>query len=249
MNTTEINKHLTEILTKIFKNPLIFVSEADVHKLVMNELMKIDELNPDNLVDTACTIGSSGNGVSSEKYKTMLMHSEYGHQNLPKARSDIVILNKKDVAEIDNPLDLNKKENEGENRWLTPDYIFEFGTEKSANSIKVFKTHLKNDLKKISKSKKMGYIIHIQRNYYVSEGKRQENNIAKYEEYAKAFMGEIKDYSKDKIKIVIAIIDVGGTVRKVYGKVRLITNPFGSNPKFERIGLDSVQTEISKLLK
>ena len=45
MTTIEINDHLSKILTIICKNPLIFVSEVDIHKLTMYELMKINELN------------------------------------------------------------------------------------------------------------------------------------------------------------------------------------------------------------
>lgn len=121
--------------------------------------MRIDELNPDKyLYETGCTIGMSSKGESSEKYKTMLLHKEYGHANHSWARSDIVILNSSDIKNIDDPINLKQGD-----EWLTPEYIFEFGTEKSATSVTTFFEHLKNDFKKIVEASKQGYLIHIHR--------------------------------------------------------------------------------------
>jgi len=135
----KINEVLSDILNYICKNPLIFVSETDIHSLVMEELMKIPELKSSRLYPTNSTIGLNKQGKPSKiKYKTMAVHKEYGHHDIPNARSDIVILNPQEIVKINDPLNLkvNKK-------WIVPDYIFEFGTEKAAGSEGIFKENKK----------------------------------------------------------------------------------------------------------
>jgi len=142
--------------------------------------MKIPELKYTHLYQTNATIGKNRNDqVSKISYKTMAVHKEYGHPDIPNARSDIVILNPNDILEIDDPLDLKVRK-----KWIVPDYIFEFGTEKAAGSETVFKEHLENDIEKACKSNKRGYIIHIQRNMCESEGELLKNNRSKYEGYS-----------------------------------------------------------------
>jgi hypothetical protein len=253
INNPKINEHLVKALTFICKNPLIFVSETDIHQLVMRELMTIDELNPDKILyETDCTIGSSYKGISPQKYKTMLIHKEYGHASLRYSRSDIVILNSSDVKDIDDPINLKSK---GE--WLTPDYIFEFGTEKSANSVEDFAKHLKNDLCKVAEASEQGYLIHIQRNYQKLGGKTHEKNIDKFDSYVKKYNNVLNDckincpygISISKIKIVFIVIDIGGDGREVRGKVRLLKNPFSSDCKLYPINLKNISKELSLLLK
>jgi len=241
----EILKHLTLIITKLLKNPLMFVSESDVHKFVMWELMKIKALGPDNLVNTKCTIGKykDKKPPSKDKYKTTLIHSEYGHEDIDYARSDIVILNENDVKEITNPLDLKIG-----NKWIQPDYIFEFGTEKSAGSKDDFKKHIKKDLKKISNSKVKGYLIHIQRNYVKSKDGRLELNKKKFDNYLTEYINVIKKKRYINIKVLVAIVDIGNEDRIVRGKVRLLKDPFG-NPYFDPIDQNDIEEDVINLLK
>ena len=94
----KIDETLSNILDYVCKNPLIFVSETDIHSLVMGELMKIPELRYTKLYSTNSTIGLNKQGKPSKiKYKTMAAHKEYGHRDLPNARSDIVILNPQEI--------------------------------------------------------------------------------------------------------------------------------------------------------
>ncbi len=243
-----IRDHLTGILSTLCLNPLLFVSEADIHKLVMCELMKIDGLRPQDLYDTSCTIGTGSSGVSKQIYKSMLLHSEYGHKDISNARSDLVILNRTDVKKIDDPLDLKAG-----GKWLTPDYILEFGTEKSAGSHKDLKKHVKNDLKKISEAKKMGYLIHIQRNYHLSTGERHQKNIQKYKKYVKVIQKKIKKMRSknalniNKTRVFFAVVDVGGTGRIVRGKVRLLLDPF-TQPHLTAVNLKNLPQAIGSLL-
>ena len=254
----KIKTQIVEALNLICLNPSIFVSEMDIHMIFMKELMKIDELNYcKKLYNTNCTIGNRNGKISEKKYQTTLIHKEYGHSNETikgKSRSDIVILNKDEVNEIDDPINLKRK-----GKWLTPDYIFEFGSEKSATEKKTFIKHFKGDLEKVTVAKIQGYLIHIHRNYYKSNGKRGLKNKTKYEEYAKTIQEELLKYNKkyiinckEKPKIVIIKIDLGGTDRPVTneGKVQILKDPYNNpNCQFEGINLKELKSEFEKLLK
>ena len=207
----KIDEILSDILDYICKNPLIFVSETDIHSLVMVELMKIPELKYTQLYPTNSTIGLSKQGKpSNTKYKTMAVHKEYGHHDIPRARSDIVILDPQEIAKIDDPpnLKVNKK-------WIEPDYIFEFGTEKAAGSESDFKDHLNNDIEKIKKSKKKGYVIHIQRNICKSRGVVLSKNKAKYEGYLNVIKQSIKGIDP-KLKVLVIIVEIGNEGRGIW---------------------------------
>jgi hypothetical protein len=44
------------------------------------------------------------------------------------------------------------------NKYLTPDYIFEFGTDKSAKSLETLKDHSRKDIEKLQYANKLGYL-------------------------------------------------------------------------------------------
>jgi len=186
----------------------------------MNELTKIDVLNPMlKLYKTGCTIG----GKSKDKYKTMLMHKEYGHRCLAYSRSDIVILNEKDIELIDDPIDLKYNK-----EWLIPDYIFEFGTEKSASRADDFEKHLKNDFKKIAYARKRGYLIHIHRNYIKSTSKtgRGKKNKLKLDDYLDVYNKVISCIPKSiQKKLRIIIVNIGSDSKNLHSKITLFKNP------------------------
>lgn len=249
---SQINDHLVNILTFICKNPLIFNSESDVHELVMRELMNIPKLNPnETLFDTSCSIGKNIKGKQSKiNYKTMLMHKEYGHATSAFSRSDIVILNPSDVKGIDDPINLRR-----DNKWLIPDYVFEFGTEKSAGSVSVLKKHIKNDIKKVANATKQGYLIHIHRNYYKSSGGRKLKNIEKFEKYSEAILDEINLINKNNNKlpkIIVIKINIGGKGRDIRkeGKVRILRDPYNNpNCKLTGINAKNICSELQSLIK
>ena len=241
LTNEEIDEKLVNILDFICKNPLIFVSEPDIHSLVMAELMKIPELGHNNLYSTNWTIGMNKNGNPSEtKYKTMRVHKEYGHHDMPNARSDIIIISPQDISKIDDPLNLKASK-----QWIVPDYIFEFGTEKSAGSKTDFERHLISDIKKVKKSKKRGYVIHIQRNLCKSKGARGAKNRNKYEGYSNVIRKSLSGLDK-KFKILVIIIDIGNKDRGIYkeGKVKIF-----KNGKFVGINKNRVKGEIRKMLE
>ena len=161
----DIAEAIADVVGLICMNPLVHVSETDIHALFIHRLFEIKGLSPFrkvNRLDTACTIGLNRSGVVSQnKYSTMLVHKEYGHNDKAWARSDVVIFNPGDVPAITDPINLKTQAK----RYLTPDYVFEFGTEKSGSSIKTLKKHLKQDLEKTGIANKRGYVINIHRNF------------------------------------------------------------------------------------
>jgi hypothetical protein len=253
--TADINKRLAEVIARICNNPCIYVSESDVQLLVARELMKIPRFNPDKrLYSTNCTIGKQNQKKTESiaRYKTMLMHREYGHGCISKARSDLVILSKDSLSKITDPISLKNG-----NQWLKPDYIFEFGTEKSASSETTFKKHLKNDLKKVAEAAECGYLIHIHRNYQRSIGKKMIKNKEKYDRYLEV-LGEVIDgflnskswHDFTNIKILLIVIDIGGDGRVVKSKIRMLIQPYSrtTNLQYTNISLTQVKTNIYEIL-
>jgi len=210
----------------------------------------IEKLNPDiTLYDTDCTIGTAKGVISPEKYKTMLMHKKYGHPTSPFSTSDIVILNPSDVKNIDDPINLKYGD-----QWLPSDYIFEFGTEKSAKSDKEFGKHLNSDLMKVANAKKQGYLIHIQRNYYTSGGDIKNRNERKYEDYLLSLKNVIVAFNNNKNgavspqpKIIFIVIDIGGKGREVRGKIRILQDPY-NNCELTRINLENISNTLESLI-
>jgi len=232
---------LADALDYICKNPLIFVSETDIHSLVTAKLMKIPGLGPRDLYDTSCSLGLNKDGkLSKSKYKTMAVHKEYGHRDIRHARSDIVIINPDELAKIDDQLNLKHGGN-----WLVPDYIFEFGTEKAAKSETVFKEHLESDINKVSRSKKKGYVIHVQRNLCQLQGGRLSANRSKYEGYSKVIKDAVNP-NPSKIKILVILVDIGNAGRPIFreGKVKIF-----KTDKFVGVNQKSLKEEIRDSLK
>ncbi|MCI5150936.1 MAG: hypothetical protein D3916_16395 [Candidatus Electrothrix sp. MAN1_4] len=240
--TEQINTALSNVILFLCEHPLSFVSESDIHMLIMKELMNIPEINPNTLYPTACTIGLNQYGKPSQKtYKTMRIHKEYGHADLDNARSDIVIFNPADIAKITDPRNL--KTGKSKYDYIIPDYILEFGTEKAAGSESVFEAHLKNDIEKVNKSKIQGYIIHIQRNVVGAQG--LENNRQKYRQYAKVVHEEYQN-AKAHVKMVMILLNIGNPNRviKREGKVRIY-----KDNKFKGINKKHLKEEIDALLR
>jgi hypothetical protein len=245
MNTRDIDKAVAETVYHVCTNPLAIVSETDIHMLLAHRLMQIKSLSPTDLYATNCTIGRhDSHSISQAKYKTGLLHKEYGISGMPNSRIDIVVLNRNEVSDIDQPLSLKYKK-----KWLRPEYAFELGTEKSAGSDVVLKKHLTNDLKKLSFSRIRGYLIHIHRNYCQTTGVRLGKNRIKIQEYEKIIKQTIKSIKPDqkqKIRLIVAIIDIGSMGRRIgrEGKVKLFLSG-----KFTGINQKELLIKIKKILK
>jgi len=145
INKDDIDNAIVETCTKIIQEPLLYFSEADIQQLLAEELRKIEALK-----EPYQTLIHKGKN-SKSFYKTSLLHREYGGG--AGTRIDIVIFSDNDVKQID---DLNLKIGD---KYITPEFAFELGTEKTTNIEK----HLENDIKKLNNVKNTGYIIHIYR--------------------------------------------------------------------------------------
>lgn len=139
----DIDNAIAKTCIEIIQEPLLYFSEADIQQLLVEELRKIEAFK--ELYQTLIHKGKN----SKSFYKTSLLHREYGGGG--GTRIDIVIFSENDVKKID---DLNLKIG---NKYVKPEFAFELGTEKTIN----IKKHLINDVKKLSKVRKTGYIIHI----------------------------------------------------------------------------------------
>jgi len=143
MKKNDIDNAIVETCIKIIKQPLLYFSEADIQQLLAEELKKIEALKEP--YQTLIHKGKNSKGF----YKASLLHREYGGGG--GTRIDIVIFSENDVKQID---DLNLKIGK---KYITPEFAFELGTEKTIN----IKKHLINDIKKLNKVRNTGYIIHI----------------------------------------------------------------------------------------
>ena len=235
----KLYEKIAEVVSYVCNNPAVFVSEMDIHVLMMKALMEIKCLK--KRYDTNCTIGmksKDSKNPSKQKYKTMLVHNEYGNNTGKGQRNDIVIFDEKDIKSIDDPENL-KRTIEKKKKYLEPKYIFEFGTEKSAKSKEKYEEHLKGDFEKLSKIKNKGFLIHIQRIYVKShsETDKYKDNRKKILNYGKSTVKIWNRYKgKDwtsRIKVLIFFVDLGGEKRVVKEKVRMF-NPYPDphpNPK------------------
>lgn len=144
MDFDRINWAICDFCTDIIREPLLFFSESDLKCLLFQYL---SEKVPDKHM-TSYDRGAN----SKSKYRTTQIHTEYG-LNLDSAyRVDLVLFDDKKIISIDSPnLTSNSK-------YLEPDIGIELGTHKIVD----FRTHLKNDIYKLSNINK-GYLIYMLR--------------------------------------------------------------------------------------
>jgi len=238
MGIQGINEKIAEGLDFILKNPAIFFSEADIQSIFYENLKNINGLN--KLHHTGCTIGLNQYGEeSSQKYQTYAIHREYGLNDNKNSRVDLAIFNPDDIAKIQDPVNLK----DSDNKYLEPDYIFEFGTEKSAQSSDNLFKHIDNDIEKLNKARKGSFLIHIQRNYL--RGQNSEGNREKHDAYQN-IVCEKKETLKDNIKVLYFKVDIGGPKRNIQkeGKVKMLIDD-----KLVGIPQDNIKTEIKKVLR
>ena len=159
INKDDIDNAIAKACIEIIQEPLIYFSEADIQQLFAEELKKIEALKEP--YQTLIHKGKNSKSI----YKTSLLHREYGGG--AGTRIDIVIFSENDVKKID---DLNLKIG---NKYITPEFAFELGTEKTIN----IKKHMGNDIKKLNNVKNTGYIIHIYKDRTKSPtGTRKRDN-------------------------------------------------------------------------
>ena len=248
---------VAKVIAFVCKHPLIYVSETDIHALMISELFKIDKLNPFidqnvGLYDTGMTIGCNNRTrkPSSAKYKTMLVHKEYGHNQFRFSRSDIVIFDPAQFEDIDS-MKLVSNKNRGKflecnlksRGYLTPRFIFEFGTETVASS---FSNHFKDDLKKVGESGDTGLLIHIQR--FFAKSKISEETLKPYKKMTRDIWWS-SDTKRDKIKPLVFLIKIGNERQPIGSKIDMF-NPYGTDKmkSWHNVSIAKVADEVGRLL-
>lgn len=225
MEKIDIDNAIAETCVKIIKEPLLYFSEADVQQMLAEELKLIEGIR--DLYPTLIHRGKD----SKSFYSTTLLHREYGGGG--GTRIDIVIFSKEDTGKIDNQ---NLKIG---NKYITPEFAFELGTEKTGN----IKEHLENDIKKLKNVKKTGYIIHIYKDITKSQSdtKSREATIEKITNiFKKVFENDSKNCSNRKIKKLAILLNPFRNQTKIWGKCEIFN---GDTCKWEKVNVDK-KTEL-----
>jgi len=232
INKDDIDNAIVKTCIEIIQEPLLYFSEADIQQLLTEELKKIEVLKKP--YPTLIHKGKNSKGF----YKASLLHREYGGGD--GTRIDIVIFSDNDVKQID---DLNLKIG---NIYITPEFAFELGTEKTINIGK----HLENDIKKLNNVKNTGYIIHIYKDTTKSPTgtKKRDNTVEKIKNaFKNAF--EKNKCTNDKIKKLAILLSPFKDQTLTKGKCEIFN---GSNCKWEKVNVaydDNLRDKIIDQLK
>jgi hypothetical protein len=202
-------------LAKILREPLSYFSESDIHAILYHSfLCNSKEVSTQH--ETGVSLGKNQRGVMSPRhYLTTAIHREYGVNGIDYARSDLVLFNPDDIKKITDPINL--KTGRGKDDYLRPEYVFEFGTEKSAGSVNLFKSHIKRDIGKAELAGNRGYVIHIQRCY------TRDNDQEKYVAYNTALTQTLRAVALKKTKVLFFLVGIGCEAKAIFreGKVKL----------------------------
>jgi hypothetical protein len=194
-------------------------------------------------------------GGDNDTYKTVLIHKEYGHNGVdepeldrPGERSDVVIFSSADAKRIIDPINLKVEPSpEQDKGYLTPAWIFEFGTEKSGTvSVKKLRVveeidsdedmkkacqetrfwkHLKQDYDKVSRAGNRGYVINIFRNYSRARRKDNRRKVEFCEKVARSFVQA--NSTNNHVRFVLLVVDLGSDNGQAQCSVRLLTKHNG----------------------
>lgn len=190
----DINNAVVDFCMEVIKNPLIHFNESDLHLLLIEFLYKANSSLENIYYDT--NLLSYKN--TSTKYKTRLVHREYGAGE--RRAYDIVILRPEDIQRINNP-NLTYKE---KNDYLEPLFAFELGTEKIGLEYEEYEKHITSDLNKLERCIDTGYVIHIVRDTNRRKHMRKKEKI-------KMFTETIQKHNtglESKIKIIAIVLYV-----------------------------------------
>ena len=230
----QIDEAVAEFCADVVQEPLLYFSEADLQQILTEKLRRIPELA--RLVDTGLERGKGSNA----KYRTSLIHREYGAGE--SRRWDIAILDPKDVAQVERTnLDL------GPQKYLPPVFAFELGTEKVAN----IEEHLKKDLEKVESASGHGYIIHIFRdtNRSASPGLVERKEKTRPKPQIQKFLEEYWSAPRPNQSLVAIILRTERKVQKMWGKCEVCIDPTQSTWKKVNVGdREKITMEIKKAL-
>ena len=221
-NLNEINDLVIEFIVEVINNPLIFFSEYDLQSILFSKLYnKYSKKIP--------TSYQKGNN-SKTCYTTIQIHREYGLNNDPNSRMDLVFLDKEEIKKINTAnLTIDKK-------YVEPIIGFELGTHKITD----FFEHLKNDVSKLSKLKH-GYIIYIIRDETKSAS-FTDTGLKTINKIENKIANPLSNYSfPDNIIPLIFLVKIQKK-ENLWGKCNYFNQ---RTKKFEPIGLNKIEETLS----
>jgi len=224
-----IDRIIADFCSEVISEPLCFFSEADLQGLLFAKLL--DQF-PQKL-ETSVKRGPK----AKSKYRTGRVHREYGVGE--DRRMDIVMFDPKDISQIDSPnLQIGKK-------YLKPAVGIELGTEKTQDS----EAHLKNDIEKLKKVSKRGYLIHFFRDTTSADvgTKTRDKTEAKIKRILQIPFEshEVKPEGRGKIKVLCFILRLSRRHKKIWGKCEAF-DP--KNKEWKKINLQRTKGEIRSIL-
>lgn len=138
---SRMNEVIAEFCEEVVLEPLCYFSEADLQGILFQKLTRAFPAK----VETSYSRGPNSKG----KYRTGLVHREYGATG--RRRTDISVFSPDDMAVVDSPRLMVR------GHYIVPRFAVELGTEKTVDTI----AHITNDLKKLSRAKECGYLVHF----------------------------------------------------------------------------------------
>jgi hypothetical protein len=227
--TRQVEAAIIDTCIKIIKEPLIYFSEADIQQLLCENLRRISTFN--KLYKTSLNRGKD----SSSHFKTSAIHREYGGG--AGRRIDIVVFHPKELRNINYPNLTNG------NKYLEPLFAFELGSEKTSDAL----THFSNDLKKLSKAKEAGYLIHIYKDITQSRKgtKSRENTEIKIQRtFRDVFDKNIKVNSN--IKVLAILIRTYVNQKRIIGKCEIFDK---HDVKWDKVNISNDSDLKKKILR
>jgi hypothetical protein len=239
LNKAPIETIVVQFLAKILREPLSYFSESDIHAILYHSFLR-DNKEIATQHETSVSLGKNQRGVMSPRhYSTTAIHREYGINGMDYARSDLVLFRPDDIKNITDPINL--KTGRGKDDYLRPEYVFEFGTEKSAGSVNLFESHIKGDINKAELAGNHGYVIHIQRAY------TRDNDQEKYAAYGIALKQALREATPGKTKVLFFLVGIGCEAKAIFreGKVKMYLT---EKMDLKGINLGRLETFIQKEL-
>jgi len=217
----EINNLVFEFVEEVINDPLVFFSEADLQSILFCKLYtKYDKKFP--------TSYQKGNN-SKTYYTTTQIHREYGLNQIPNSRMDLVFFDRDNIKKIDSPnLTINGK-------YIDPIIGFELGTHKITD----FMCHLVNDVNKL-KVLNQGYIIYILRDETKSASNTDtgRNTKTKFEKDIEKPLSNF-DFPENIIPLIFSVKIQ--KKEKIWGKCSFFNK---EEKAFNSIGLDKIKTVL-----
>ena len=212
-----VNAVIASFCQDVVAEPLCFFSEADLQGILF---AKLSMVFPEQ-IETSCSRGQDSKG----KYKTGLVHREYGAGG--GRRIDISVFDPKDVTRIDEAtLKIAGK-------YIKPRFAIELGTEKSSDTA----DHISRDLTKLSKATERGYLIHFFRDTSraATGTGRRENKERSLE---LRFRNPVNEADvPPNVRSLFFLIRVARRQKRIWGKCEMYLTETG---KWQKINLQNV---------